>query len=307
MKKFTLIAATGLVAIAAKAQYTCDPSTSVVADQEPKTVECITLSDDAINDLKTAGATVTYIGPDADNGRNLWYWENTLIPGDESYPRVDMAEGGYISVVVTNVGWSGAGLAISAPGLDLSMLNDDTHFHLAYMTPTGNGPASIALIILDGDAGSPAKVALGDSFNDNGAIFPTIAPKITDDWQGIDITLGQLKKIYPTFSPADLNAWTGNLFSFLGGGVQGQSFAFDAIYFYNTTDAGVESVMADDNIDFVVTANTINVTGAAGIKVYNLNGQLVKATAGTTLGLGSLQPGVYVAKAGNKAQKIVVR
>lgn len=309
MKKFTLVAAASIVAIAAQAQYTCDPSTSVVSAQKPKTVEYITLSDAAIAELKTAGAAVTYVGPDANEGRNLWYWEETVIPADETYPRVDMEEGGYISVEVTNKGWSGAGLAVDAPGLDLTMFNDNTHFHLAYMTPTDNGPASIALIIVDNTSGGslPAKVALGSAFDDGGAIYPTIAPKVNDDWQGIDITFADLKKFYPTFAPNGLNGWTGNLLSFLGGGVAGTTFAFDAVYFYNMDDAGVEKVMAEEGMDFVVTDKTINVNGAAGINLYNVNGQLVKATAGCTLGLNNLERGIYVAQCGNKVRKIVVR
>lgn len=311
MKKITLIAAAGMMALAAQAQYSVDPSTALVAAKGPKTVEYITLSDDAIADLEKAGAKVEYVGPAPELGRNLWYWEGTFIAGDESYPRVDMAEGGYISVEVTNVGWSGAGVAVDAPGVDLTMLNDNTHFHLAYFTPSGNGPASVALILLDSsEAGSvPAKIALGDAFNDGGVIYPTIAPKISDDWQGIDITFGDLKKIYPLFAPACIKGWTGNLFSFLGGGVAGQTLAFDAVYFYNTDgDGGVEGIAADaDAADFVVTANTINVMNANGIELYNIAGQLVKATEGTTLGLTGLQAGVYVAKAANKVQKVVVR
>ena len=56
-----------------------------------------------------------------------------------------------------------------------------------------------------------------------------------------------------------------------------------------------------------MTANTVNVAGANGIELYNLGGQLVKKTAGTTLGLSNLAKGVYVAKSGNQAKKIVVK
>ena len=47
--------------------------------------------------------------------------------------------------------------------------------------------------------------------------------------------------------------------------------------------------------------------GANGIQLYNIAGQLVKATEGTTLGLDNLAKGVYVAKAANKTRKIVVK
>jgi hypothetical protein len=304
MKKFTLVALGAAAALAANAQYSCNPSTSEVVNAGAKTVHYITLSDNGVADLQNGGATCTYVGPDSDNGRNLWYW-NGLVAGDESYPRVDMEEGGYIAVTVTgDGGWSGAGVNIAddAP-MDLSAITEDTHFHLAYMT-SGTAPSSIGLIILDG-----AKIAIGSSFDDNGVIYPAVVPAPTDDWQGLDITLGQIKKLFPSFSmPTNLNSWSGNIFSWLGGAVAGTTFAFDAIYFYSTSEAGVESVVANaDEANFVVTNKTLNVQGSNGVELYNLGGQLVKSTNGSVLGLESLQDGVYVAKSGNKVQKVVVR
>lgn len=307
MKHVTLLALAGVMALGAQAQYNVNPSTAEVVKSGVKSVDYITLSEGAINELKAAGATINYVGPDADNGRNLWYWENTFAAGDESYPRVDLEEGGYISVVVGTVGWSGAGVAVDN-GLNFSNFNENTHFHMAYMTPTGNGPASVAVILLDGtDKGStPAKFALGDAFNDNGAIFPAVAAKINDDWQGLDITLGDLKKLWPTFDLQNKADWTGNLFSWLGGGVTGQTMAFDAIYFYNGEGSGVEGVVADD-IDFIVTDKTINVCGSKGIELYDMAGRLVKKTAGTVLGMQDLGKGVYVARCAGKVKKIMVR
>lgn len=309
MKKFTLIAAGTLVAMAAQAQYTCDPSTETIINAGAKTVDYIVLSDDAINDLKNAGATLNYCGPSPDEGRNLWYW-NGFNPGDESFPRVDMAEGGYVSVeIAAGATWSGAGFAVAAPGLNLSHFNDNTRFHLAYMSPSGNGPASIALIVLDKaeNQSNPAKIALGTAYNDNGAIYPAVGPAINDDWQGIDISFADLKKLYPSFSPAHLDGWEGNILSWLAGSVAGQTLAFDAVYFYTTETTGIEAVDVVSDIDFVVTGNTVNVNGAYGMVLYNLTGKAVKSTDGTVLGVNDLTPGVYVVKAGNKARKIVVR
>lgn len=306
MKHFTLLALTGIMALGAQAQYNCNPSTADVVKAGAKSIDYITLSEGAIQEFEAAGAKLTYVGPDADNGRNLWYWENTFAPGDESYPRVDFEEGGYISVVVGTVGWSGAGVAVDN-GLDFSNFNDATHFHMAYMTPTGNGPASVAVILLDGgDKGSaPAKFALGTAFDDNGAIFPTIGATISDDWQGLDVTLGDLKKIWPSFDLQNKSSWTGNLFSWLGGGVTGQTMAFDAIYFYNTGDSGVEGVDAE-GVDFIVTDRTVNVCGAMGIELFDMAGRLVKKSSGSVLGIQDLGQGVYVARAAGKVKKIMV-
>jgi hypothetical protein len=215
MKKFTLIAAAVCAAFAAQAQYTCDPSNELVANKGPKNVDYVILSEEAIASFTTAGAKMQYVGPSPDEGRNLWYW-NGFNPASDSYPRVDFDEGGYTSVEVTGAGgWSGAGFAINCPksetpgaGVNLSHFNDNTIFHCAYFTPTNNAPASIAIILLDGgDFGSmPAKFALGSEFNDNGVIFPAIAPKANDDWQGFEISLGNLKKLWPDFKLANTTA-----------------------------------------------------------------------------------------------------
>lgn len=305
MKKFYLLAAGSMLALAAQAQYAVDPSTSIVAEQGPKTVSYLVLSDDGIAELEKAGATCDYIGPD-DVTRFMYIWDNTFAPGDGSYPGVDMAEGTYLSLVVGSMGWSGAGYFVD--GINTLSFNDETRFHAAYMTETNNGPSSLALIIGDADlGGSPAKVAVGDSFNDGGAIYPTIGPALTDDWQGIDISFADLKKFYPTFNFVGNEAWKGNILSFLGGGVTGQTFSLDAVYFYNTGESGIEGTIAENAAEFVVTANTINVLNGQGIALYNIGGQKIKATAGTTLGINDLAAGIYVARSGNKTHKLIIK
>ena len=317
MKKFTLFAAAACMAMAANAQYTCDPGAENVLAKKPTSVDYIILSEEAIAAFQGAGAKMQYVGPSPDEGRNLWYW-NGFDAGSDAYPRVDFDNGGYTSVEVNGVGgWSGAGFAINGPlsddkgpGVDLSHFNDDTMFHIAYMSPTNNAPASIALILLDDGANGsqPAKVALGDAFNDNGAIFPAIGPKAGDDWQGIEISLGNLKKLWPLFDLKNKAAWGGNIMSFLGGGVAGQTFAFDALYFYNTNEeGGLNEVGVNSNVEFIVTNNTVNVAGANGIVLYNIAGAAVKSTEGTTLGINGLPAGVYVAKAAGKTCKVVVK
>lgn len=312
MKKFTFIAAASMLALAASAQYTVDPSTSLVIEKGPKTVDYLLLSDGAIADFEGAGAKVNYIGESPEEGRNLYIWEGTMVGYDGSYPRVDAEEGGYVSVQVADKGWSGAGFACAAPGINIEHFDYDTRFHIAYMTPSGTGPASIAIILFDGNASSPAKFALGDAFNDNGTIMPSLGEKISDDWQGVDVSLADIRKVWPTFTlkkdeAVSNAAWEGNIMEWLGGGVQGQTLAFDAMYFYTTKEAGVAAVMDDSDVQFNVTGHTVNVLGATGIQLYNVAGQLVKSTEGTTLGIDSLTAGVYVVKAAGKTVKVVIR
>lgn len=306
MKKITLLSAAAMVAVAAQAQFNVEPATSVVAAQNPSTVDYLVLSDAAIADFEKVGAKMNSVAPDEDT-RHLWVWELTFIDGDSSMPRVDMEEGDYVSLIVSNIGWSGAGFNIDGAGVDLSHFDMDTRLHVAYMSPNNNAPASVAFIVMNGDAtGTPAKFAVGTAFNDNGDICPSVGAKMTDEWQAIDLSFADMKKLYPKFDLNNLNAWTGNILSFLAGGVQGQGIGLDAIYFYNTkAQSSVEGVEAD--AAFIVTANTINVAGGNGIELYNLAGVCVKSTNGTTLGLNGLATGVYVAKSGNIVRKVVVK
>lgn len=309
MKKVTLLAMSALVALGASAQYSVDPTTKDVIAKNPKTVEFIVLSENAQEQFKNAGATLQNWGPD-DVNRFLYIWDDTMQGGDGSYPGVDMEEGDYPSLVVGSIGWSGAGYFITpGTGSSCEMFNEDTRFHLAYMSPNANAPQSIALIIGDCNKEvpgfTPAKVAVGTAFNDGGTIFPTIGPAANDDWQGVDISFADLKKLWPEFNWVQSENFGGNAFSFLAGGVTGQGFAFDTVYFYNTGEAGIADAQVE--VDFIVTDNTVNVNNGNGIVLYNLAGQVVKSTEGCVLGINNVQGGVYIARSGNKAQKVVVR
>lgn len=316
MKKFTLIAAAAMTAMAASAQYNVEPaSNSQVIDKATKgmIVDYLILSDNAISSLEKAGATLNYVGPN-DAGHNLYIWDGelqTFIAGDATMPRLDMEEGDYVSLIVSDKNWSGAGYNIGkTEPIDISHLNDQTHFHFAYMSPNNNAPASVALILLNGDekGSAPASISVGNPFVDNGSIYPAVGKKMTDEWQVVDITLGDIKKIGQNLQLMGQTSWTGNIVAFLGGGVQGQGIAFDAMYFYTPAAEGsINEVGADNNVFFTVTENTINVNGGQGIVLYNIAGQTVKATSGSVLGINNLPAGIYVAKSGNKAQKVVVK
>ncbi|MDE6311867.1 MAG: T9SS type A sorting domain-containing protein [Muribaculaceae bacterium] len=308
MKKFTILAAMAMAAGMANAQYTCDPSTQLVIDQGAKSVYFIVLSNGAITELEAAGATTHSFAANPEDGCNLWYWDG-FVPADETYPRVDMEEGGYVSVQVTGTaGWSGAGFNAQAPGLDMSSFNENTHFHMAYMSPTGNGPVTILCTLLDNttDQAGPFKFALGQATEDNGVSVPSVGPKANDDWQGIDLTFAQMKKLFPNFKIDNNPAWTGNYFTWLAGNVAGQTMAFDAMYFWSTESAGISSVESEA-AQFVLTDKTLSVLGGTGIELYNMAGATVKSTTGTVIGIDNLAAGVYVAKSGNMVKKVVVR
>lgn len=310
MKKVTLIAFASLAALSAGAQYTCDPTVeTVIAKGKVSNVITLALDEAAAAKLEAQGAAIVSAAPN-DDTNHLYVWDGTMDAGDSSYPGVGDQTDGYASFVVGSAGWSGAGY--NCASINTEWWNADTRFHIAYMS-SGVAPESLALIIADGKDASdesvvsaPAKVALGAAFSDNGATYPAIGPKASDDWQGIDISFADLKKFWPDFDWKALKSWSGNIMSFLGGGVTGNTFALDAIYFYQLGEGGGVEGVAND-AQWVVTDNTVNVAGTNGIVLYNLNGQLVKETAGTTLGIDNLPAGLYVAKSGNAVRKLIVK
>ena len=317
MKKSILLAALAVAAFGANAQYTvADPSLQPIADQSSNQIfDYIVLNEECVNKLVAAGKTVNNWSPNEDT-RNLYIWSvgDTFVAGDSSYPGVGWnAESpnfdGYTALEVANVGWSGAGFNIGAAApVSTEHFCADTHLHIAYRSP-GVAPASIGFIVLNGDKiEKTGCIAVGDPFNDNGNIFPAVGPKANEEWQAIDITLGDIKKLYPAFD-IEANkkaAWTGNPLAFLAGGVQGNSLALDAVYFYSPSAQGaVEGIAAD--AELVFTGRTINAAGAESIVVYDMAGNAVKAVNGSVAGVEDLPAGLYVAKAGNDVAKIVVR
>lgn len=309
MKRNLLLAAAALATTAATAQYTVeDPGLAPVLAKNPAYVDVIVLDATSVAELQKQGAKVQQCGPDDVNRH--WYWWAGWSQGDGTFPGVDFQMDGYISQEVTgDAGWSGGGLAVTAAGaLDLKHFTDDTRFHAAFRSD--NIPAGgIAVIILDGetDCGSvPAKISIGTTgFVDNGAVFPAVAAFDPEgDWVGIDLSLADLKKLWPLFSPAKIGNWTGNALSVLSGNVKGTNFSIDACYFYTPGGAGVDNLEADPESELVVTANTINAGAANGIDLYNILGQKVRSVKGSVMGIDDLDHGMYIVKSGKSVKKI---
>ena len=305
MRNLYLTAALAMVAMGASAQYTCNPEVSTVLKKGKVSKVWTCFIDEAsVNELKKQGADIVVCQPNNET-INFYVWPNgdSFTAGDSSNPGGGMHFDGYTSLNVANLGWSGAGLNIAAePGADMTAWNDDTRFHLAYMS-NGAAPAGVQIVIADGEAwgSKPAKVSFGESFES----APVVAPRSSDDWQGIDMSFADLKKVFPSFDYKAVSNWNGNIFSVLAGAVTGTNISLDAVYYYNLGTTGVEAVA--DEAAWLVSSKTINLNGGNGIELFNLQGQLVKATEGCVLGLDGLQAGVYVARHGQSARKVVVK
>lgn len=291
-----------------------DPSLDQTIDNG-EIFDIFMLDNASVTRLQDAGKTVNLYNVD-ETTRHMYIWEGTMVAGNPSNPvGVDMQTDGFSCFTVGSVGWSGLGLAIDQGSeIDLGHVSDDTHFHLA-VRPEGNAPAAIAVIIGDGTNAeynmkwAPAKISVGSSaFVDNGVSYPLVGDfdREGGDWLAIDLTFGDLKKLYPSFAYLP-GGFYGNILSVLAGGVQGTTFSMDACYLYSPANGGVEGVAADE-AEIVVSAKTVSVLGGEeGIDIYNVSGQLVKSTESTIVGVEDLTPGIYVVKAGNAVKKVVIR
>lgn len=306
MKKFTLFAAGAALALSANAQYTTATpyaDQSVVAGQV-QIFDIVLGAQSVFDGLEAAGQKTNNLLPNGETN-NLWVWEETFVGGDGSYPGVgynDFQFDGYTSLNVANVGWSGAGFDIQSD-FDNTHWTDETKFHVAFRT-AGTAPASVAFILANSDGSTPGNFAIGAPFDDNGTIYAPICDAITDEWQAVDISFADIKKLQPSFNYIKSKEWHGNIVAFLAGGTEGRNISLDCAYFHTPSDDSAVGTVADD-VKFVVTANTVNVANAQNIKIYDLSGKLIKSVEGTTAGISELASGIYVAKAGNAVKKIM--
>lgn len=325
MKKIYMAVALAACALGASAQYTAESPYMEPTVANGKIFDLVIANEGCVDGLKAAGKTVNDMRVNEET-RFLYVWDNTFIGADASFPGVgynDMQFDGFPAFSVGTVGWSGAGFCLVKPGDttpagykggNTSHWNDNTRFHLAYCTP-GTAPESIGLVIGNKDpmtgaglsedqvaGNTPAKIALGNPFNDNGEIYPAVGPAATADWQAIDISFSDIKKIFPGFAYQKVDDWTGNIVAVLGGATTGRALAIDCCYFYTPGgDSAVEGVEADNEL-FI--GNSCVSSAQNGIEIYGANGMLVAKTAGNALAIDGLAKGIYVVKAGNIVKKI---
>ena len=311
MKKVTLFAALAALALCANAQYvTDDAGIQPVLDSGNADVFYVfQLDDQTISDLQKAGKTV-YDYRINDVTRCLYIWEGTFVGNETSAMPVgvDYQADGHVALTVSNVGWSGAGYCALADGpIDFSELTENAYAHLAYAAAS-NPPASVAFMFFnDENGGTQAKFAVGSAFVDGAATYPTIGPKPSDEWQAVDATFADLKKVWPAFVFSAAKNFTGNYVTILAGGVQGTNIDLDAIYFYQPGDgAGISNIEMGKNT-IIVSGKTVNAAGAKTITLYDLTGKEIKRVNSSVLGLNGVGTGLYIVKADNTVAKVLVK
>ncbi|MBQ8702454.1 MAG: hypothetical protein IJ549_06810 [Prevotella sp.] len=259
MKKFTLMAAFAAMTISASAQSVVTTSgSSLNTIKNAQDVIVVSVSDavkKAFTDAKVIKADysvdeVTHF---------LYVWDETYTGGTSTgMNSVGLAEG-WVSLVVSNIGWSGAGFAGKDPGKDVSIIDDDYKLHFALKS---NDNATHVIGV------GESKMAIGNAaFPDKDTTIPVLENFPRDGkWYNFDIPVSVMKNYIvgnKWFNEEDLTKFKGNLVWWLSGGVAGTTFDIDQVFFYHGevgTD-GIQSVKAE------------NESAAA----YNLAGQKVDA------------------------------
>lgn len=165
----------------------------------------------------------------------LYVWSDTYVAGEGA--GLNFYEGaGYTSLVVGNVGWSGAGFIHEAAAGELEpFVNNDLdkwYFHLAYKTNDATVAHRVQILWGPKDATTDYAFAIAADFNDNGTITKVVNPisnngkVVANEWNEYEIPLKDMgidftQKLFAT-----------NYITVLSGGAAGTQLNLDAIFFY---------------------------------------------------------------------------
>jgi hypothetical protein len=260
------------------------------------------ISMDDINAAKVSSKVVADFRPN-ENTNFLYIWENTYLPGVVSGPNsFGDANATWISVVVSNVGWSGAGF-YSSDKYFLDKLatvtdNPDNYFFHISVKSRNNGSFLFGM-----DGQSNVRFAIGSTaYNDGGTIYQAITDFPRDgEWHTIEIPMTSLKQMGLLYSVGMDNK---NVFWFLCGGVPGVTLDMDGIFIYEKqVNTGIDGESISDK--FIVTRKTISLPNAsAPLELYNNMGVKIKSTHESTMGIENLTTGIYIIRSGKYTQKI---
>lgn len=227
----------------------------------------------------------TYIGEDAEQGRNLWNWQSTAkTPGGPQSAAPNKDSFGQVAQfynMAGATGWSGWGLNIDkSHPIDLSQMFDPNAadaekwgFHFAIKQTKRSANSTPTVTITDGD-GHTAEFKFGTG---NGELNVPA----DGNWYSVDINCFDLLDLYGVdFStPANKTYSDKNLFTF-SWGASPDDFCVDyAAFFYGpgNQSTGIETI--NDN-------HNPKSSGINSNNVYTLSGQRVSEN--------DLAPGIYI-------------
>lgn len=269
MKKFLLSAAFVVASLAANAADGITISPAVGDDGETPTFSFSSSNDYYVIYLgdETKGsyasdvpeANYIYIGPDTDNGRNLWVWDATFNAATTDGINSFGVPGEYMAWEVGSVGWSGLGYNVAAANpINLSGITGEYTFHFAVKS---SSTETFDFEIIDGN-GTEAHIVLGQSAYEGHAAVGDF--ERDGEWYNVDVPMSYLADQFE-FDLSSASSYADkNYFVVLAGGVQGTRVDYDAVMYYGPHGtSGINAANAE-------------VKSNAG-KTYNLNGQVVSA------------------------------
>ncbi len=166
----------------------------------------------------------------------LYVWNDTYEAGTTSGKNFFGIADSWISLKVTNAGWSGCGFCYGTDEnpYDLSALYDiyqnpsEYYFHIA-MKSTDNASHCV---ILYGD-GTEVKYGIGGAYVDNGVSYESLGSLTRDgEWNEIEVPMSKFVDKGLIYSENWKPTTGQNLVAFLSGGVQGTQLQIDAMYIY---------------------------------------------------------------------------
>ncbi len=180
-----------------------------------------------------------YIKDDIDNDFRvddlntfLYVWDNTFLGETSSGSNFYGQTEDWISLSVTNIGWSGAGYNVSAGFGDIDMTDmyanpEDYVFHMGLKSAQPS--SSYLFIFTDGNA--EAKICIGSgNFVDGDITYVPYTDFARDnEWHEIEIPLTKLNELGVFYNETFQDV---NILAFLAGGIQGTTLDMDAIFFY---------------------------------------------------------------------------
>ncbi len=158
----------------------------------------------------------------------LYIWDNTYAAGTSNGLNFYEQPQGWISLVVGNVGWSGAGLMITEGfgQIDMTAMYEnpeDYVFHVA--VKSAQAQSSICFVLNDGRA--EGKLVIGNLPIED--IQPIADYARDNEWHSIEIPVTKLNELGLFYK----DPFTGvNVMSILAGGISGTTVDYDACFFY---------------------------------------------------------------------------
>lgn len=183
-----------------------------------------------------------------DNGtsQNSYVWESTFKYGDVTGENSFGVTGNYISLIVTDKGWSGMGYNVNADkgDLDLSCVNVDYTLHMALKSESTE---SFDFYITDGQ-NHTAHLVFGATDVDGHAPIGNF--KRDGKWHNVDIPMSYLQSQCGINFNRDTD-YDGNLLCLNAGATAGTTIAYDAIFFYGPKDSKPDADISGFDISVI--------------------------------------------------------